>query len=210
MHAGIGQPEVITKVFFDMEFTGLHQRTTPISIGCVSECGKELYAEFDDYASEQVSDWIAYNVLEYLRPPDHVFCVTDARHEHIGSTNEIAFALRDWLAQFDKVEMWGDCLAYDWVLFCELFGGALSIPDNVYYIPFDMCTTLRDAGLDPDIGREEFALSDAAGAMPDPSRWEKHNALWDALVIKRMYAVVEGLRMPRREAGQAPHFGNHQ
>ena len=38
-----------TKVFFDMEFTGLHKNTTLISIGLVSECGKKYYAEFNDY-----------------------------------------------------------------------------------------------------------------------------------------------------------------
>jgi DNA polymerase III epsilon subunit-like protein len=33
-----------TKIFFDTEFTGLHQKTTLISIGLVSECGKTFYA----------------------------------------------------------------------------------------------------------------------------------------------------------------------
>jgi hypothetical protein len=35
-----------TKIFFDTEFTGLHQGTTLISIGLISECGKTFYAEF--------------------------------------------------------------------------------------------------------------------------------------------------------------------
>jgi hypothetical protein len=39
-----------TKIFFDTEFTGLHQGTTLISIGLISECGKTFYAEFTDYA----------------------------------------------------------------------------------------------------------------------------------------------------------------
>ena len=37
-----------TKIFFDTEFTGLHQNTTLISIGLVSECGKSFYAELVD------------------------------------------------------------------------------------------------------------------------------------------------------------------
>jgi hypothetical protein len=32
-----------TKIFFDTEFTGLHQNTTLISIGLISECGKNFY-----------------------------------------------------------------------------------------------------------------------------------------------------------------------
>ena len=47
-----------TKIFFDTEFTGLHQNTTLISIGLVSECGKTFYAEFNDYDFNQVDDWL--------------------------------------------------------------------------------------------------------------------------------------------------------
>ena len=47
-----------TKVYFDCEFTGLHQNTTLISIGLVSERGNYFYAEFTDYNKDQVNDWI--------------------------------------------------------------------------------------------------------------------------------------------------------
>ena len=90
--------------------------------------------------------------------------------------------MSDWLGHFKKVEIWSDCLAYDWVLFNNLFGHAFNIPENVYYIPFDLCTLFKTKGIDPDINREEFAgMTEGA---------EKHNALWDAKVIK---ACVEKL-----------------
>ena len=50
-------------LFFDMEFTGLRQNTTPISIGIVSEDGKTFYAEFTDYDEGQCNDWIKENVI---------------------------------------------------------------------------------------------------------------------------------------------------
>lgn len=37
------------KVFWDFEFTGLHQHTTPISLGCITEDGQTFYAEFVDF-----------------------------------------------------------------------------------------------------------------------------------------------------------------
>ncbi len=37
------------KIFFDTEFTGLHQGTTLISIGMITEDGRELYCELNDY-----------------------------------------------------------------------------------------------------------------------------------------------------------------
>jgi hypothetical protein len=73
--------------------------------------------------------------------------------------------------------MWSDCLAYDWVLFCQLWRGAFNIPKVVYYIPFDLATVFRVTGNDPDVNREEFAGIEGA----------KHNALHDARVIKACY-----------------------
>lgn len=157
----------MTKVFFDTEFTGLTQDTTLISFGAISEHGDALYFELTDYEKSQVDDWLAKNVIANLDPRSHQV-----------TTHEAAAILREWLSQFENVEMWSDCLSYDWVLFCNLFGHAFNIPQNVYYIPFDICTLFKAHGIDPDVTREEFAGM-TGGA--------KHNALWDARVIMACY-----------------------
>lgn len=181
-----------TKVFFDTEFTGLHQSTTLISIGLVADDGKTFYAEFTDYDESQVDDWVQENVIDNLIYPQDEGCGLEYTNEGEytkegdpptvkgtwGSSAYMA-VLRRWIERLGEVEMWSDCLAYDWVLFCELFGGAMSIPENIHYIPFDICTLFKMRGIDPDINREEFA------GMTDGS--QKHNALWDALVIKGCY-----------------------
>jgi hypothetical protein len=77
------------------------------------------------------------------------------------------------------VEIWSDCLSYDWVLFNDLFGSAFDIPKNVYYIPFDICTLFKIKGIDPDISREEFIDNSVDGV--------KHHALYDAKVIKACF-----------------------
>lgn len=181
-----------TKIFFDTEFTGLHQNTTLISIGCVAENGMTFYGECDDFNLYQVDEWIQENVVSNLIMHNDDNCETYSSW-HIGDcyppnemrsygTNKfIADAMSDWLHYFDEVEMWSDCLAYDWVLFNQLWGHAFKIPANVYYIPFDICTLFKVKGVDPDINREEFAGMDKA---PDS---QKHNALWDAKVIKKCY-----------------------
>lgn len=168
------------KIFWDCEFTGLHQNTTLISIGLVTEDGQEFYAEFDDFDRRQVDQWIQENVIDRLwLPDDFVLEVTENLWRIKGPRAKVQQYLFRWLRQREAaIEMWSDCLAYDWVLFCDLFGGALSIPDCVYYIPFDLCTLLKIKGIDPDINREEYA-----GLTSD---W-KHNALWDAQVIKACY-----------------------
>ena len=68
------------KLFFDMEFTGLHKETTPISLGIVSEDGKTFYAEFTDYDESQCNDWIKENVIHNLylsHIPWHSQCLKD-------------------------------------------------------------------------------------------------------------------------------------
>ena len=51
------------KIFFDTEFTGLHQDTTLISIGMIAEDGRELYCELNDYDKTQIDDWLKDNVI---------------------------------------------------------------------------------------------------------------------------------------------------
>jgi hypothetical protein len=171
------------RVYFDTEFTGLRQRTTLISIGLISDDGRTFYAELNDYDGSQIDDWLRDNVLAHLR-----FLETrstpklDLEHHAMkGDRYAVSASLREWLAQWDKVVMWSDCLAYDWVLFCELFGGAMDIPSNVYYIPMDLSTLLYAKGVDPDVSRED--LAEITGA--------KHNALHDAKVIRACVRALE-------------------
>ena len=171
------------KLFFDTEFTGLHKNTTLISLGIISEDGRTFYAEFTDYDKTQINDWIQENVINnlllssfkegYLSPYNNkqMFVKSDSK--------TILKELKKWIEQFDEVEMWSDCLAYDWVLFNDIFGHAFNIPQNVYYIPFDICTLFKIKGIDPDISREEFINNSVKG--------EKHNSLYDAKVIKECF-----------------------
>lgn len=173
----------MTKIFFDMEFTGLHKNTTIISIGLISECEKPYYLEFNDYDKTQVTKWIQDNVITNL-----------AYDENKKTSMEQAKGILEaYFLQFDKVEMWSDCLSYDWVLFNHIFGDAFSIPKNVYYIPFDICTLFKIKGIDPDISREKFS------GLTDNTK--KHNALWDAKVIKKCYEKLCELKNPAASYG---------
>lgn len=159
-----------------MEFSGLHQKTTLISLGIVSDCGKTFYAEYMDYDEDQCDNWIKENVIKnlYLKEKENDYSLEKCRVK--STKDEIIAVLEIWLEQFDSIEMWSDCYAYDWVLFCNIFGGAFSIPKNIFYIPFDLATAFKMKGVDPDVNREEYSgLKEGA---------VKHNALWDALAIQ--------------------------
>lgn len=163
------------KIFFDTEFTGLYQNTNLISIGITAENGQEFYAEIEDFDKKYISQWIKENVISNLTG------------KNVIKKNELKDKLTRWLSQFDEVEVWSDCLAYDWVLFCQIWGGAKHVPSNVYYIPFDICTLMKAKGVDPDISREEFAGKEQFNFS------RKHNAMHDARVVKACYdKLMEG------------------
>ena len=178
----------MTKLFFDTEFTGLHQNTTLISIGIVSDCGKTFYAEFTDYDKTQVDEWLKTNVIDDLILPHDLGGNGVAVDGFVGDTKFIKEHLTKWLSQFESIQIWSDCLSYDWVLFCQIFGHAFSIPNNIYYIPFDICPLLLQKIGDADINREEYAGNMIE--VNDSRNWggvSKHNALWDAYVIRACY-----------------------
>lgn len=168
------------KVFFDTEFTGLHKDTTLISIGLVSDDGRKFYAEFNDFNLGQLDSWLLDNVISNLKYNDvnRYKLYSNLEVYMKGSISEVAQELELWLNQFGEVELWSDCLAYDWVLFNHIFGHAFNVPHNVYYIPFDICTLFKLKGIDHDISREEFANIESM---------KKHNALDDAIIIKECY-----------------------
>ena len=182
------------KIFLDTEFTGLHQYTTLISIGIISEFGDTFYAEFTDYDKNQVDNWIQENVInnlcligKYNNPTwFHLDNLDDNIHMSVsGNIKYIKMMLDEWFDvvlnnnEENNIEIWSDCLSYDWVLFNQLYGNALNLPDFIYYIPFDICTFMKLTGVDPDISREEFIGNSVEG--------DKHNSLYDAKVIKACY-----------------------
>lgn len=198
-----------TKIFIDTEFTGLHQATTLISLGMVSDCGKTFYAEFTDYDKTQLNDWLEENVIANTwvainKPITSMgeVVTTDLVNRckwadvHVfGSSEYIKPFLEEWLSQFEEVIVWSDCLSYDWVLFCNIWGHAFNVPKNVFYIPMDICTLFEAKNINPDISREEYCKIDMLlnnslfknFKKGNKNGLKKHNALWDAFVIRECY-----------------------
>lgn len=190
-----------TKLFIDFEYTGLHQATTPISLGIISECGKTFYAEFTDYDRTQLNDWLDENIIPNtwvainnpITSMGEVIGDTRWADKHVfGSSDYIKPFLEEWLSQFEKIVIWSDCLAYDWVLFNQIWGHAFSIPENIYYIAMDICTVFEMQGIDPDISREEYCeienfTEEKTKGLYNDFKSVKHNALWDAFIIRECY-----------------------
>lgn len=191
-------------LFFDFEFTGLHAGTTPISLGIVAENFGFFYAEFTDYDETQIErekdggEFIKTNVLDNLILEKQNLKENDFYEYYKGNDlfamkvrgnkSFIAEKLKKWLFSFNtQLEMWGDCLHYDWVLFLDLFGSAFDLPECVYYIPFDICTLFKVKNIDPDINREEFVKEYIKTYKEADDFSNKHNSLHDADIIMYCY-----------------------
>lgn len=191
-------------LFFDFEFTGLHAGTTPISLGIVAENFGFFYAEFTDYDKTQIErekdggEFIKTNVLDNLVLEKQNLKENDFYEYYKGNDlfamkvrgnkSFIAEKLKKWLFSFNtQLEMWGDCLHYDWVLFLDLFGTAFDLPECVYYIPFDICTLFKVKNIDPDINREEFVEEYIKTYKEAVNFSNKHNSLHDADIIMYCY-----------------------
>lgn len=177
-----------SRIAIDLEFSGLHADATVISIALFSDCGKTFYAEFNDFDIDQTERMgckeAVFSGLQYLGDKSCGMYQNDFQDYYLKDNKEfIAKKMVEWFSKFEDIEIVGDVLAYDWVLFCDLFGGAFSIPKNVYYIPFDIANAFKIAGIDPDISRIEYLGGfDSLGFEYKP-----HNALTDAKVALSCY-----------------------
>lgn len=121
-HPGYSETPGSLRIFFDTEFTGIdHRHPRLISIGLVSEDGREFYAELtpDGYLPK-VTPWVRENVLPLL---DNGERVTPA---------ELTQRLGDWLASFgEPVQLATDSREYDWAMMEAIFWSNATWPANL-------------------------------------------------------------------------------
>ena len=197
------------KIFYDAEFTGLHKDTTLISIALVDEYGFALYAEFNDYDPKQVDEWIEENVLEntiHLRRKSNNIKIkfdfeTKCPHCEIlfGSKKTLRPIVLNWLSKYDNIELVSDVGHYDVVLLIDfLYGCALQSPICTYIDVNTMIANEYSISINEafDISREEVAkLSDF-----DDADVNKHNALYDTLVLKSIYESLKSKPKRKRKS----------
>lgn len=198
------------KIFFDTEFTGLRKETTLISLGMIAENGDTFYAEFIDYDESQCDDWIKENVIDNLlanSTKGMVAAMVEVDNYHLGTKSQIASRLKQWINKFDtdSIELVSDCCHYDMVLLIDLFGTAFDIPSRLCPVCYDINQdiaryyniTQKEAF---DLNREEILkehnVSITTNHLFDSMLMKgenyklKHNALWDATVIKDIYFLL--------------------
>lgn len=156
----------MTNWFIDTEFDEDGKTIELISIGLVSDNGREYYAVSSEFDPNHCNDWVKQHVLPKLIGPR--ISRAEIRQRVFELIQESRFDSRSPLA------FWGYFADYDWVVFCQLFGKMVDLPEG-----FPMyCNDLRQLMTEHSIHKD---------ALPKQPKSTEHNALSDARWTKEAY-----------------------
>jgi hypothetical protein len=154
------------KYFLDTEFVDDGRTIDLISIGIVAEDGREYYAQSIWVDLKKASPWVLENVVPHLIEDDNVW-------KNRKTIKQDILIFMD-IEKYGKPELWGYYSAYDHVVFCQLFGTMMDLPEGYPRYTRDLkqwCDQLGNPRLpSPESGRHH-ALDDA--------RWNRD--IWQIL-----------------------------
>ncbi len=166
----------MTCYFLDTEFVDDGSTIMPISLGLLCEDGRELYIEFEfDVEKARAHDFVRENVLPSLTG-DFPITREQARTSIVNFMRLDHRPLQRVLRRTPP-QVWAYYADYDWVLFCQIFGPMVDLPD---VLP-KFCMDLQQWWV--QLGRPE-------GVKP-PKSVNAHNALADANWNKKLHGRLE-------------------
>jgi len=153
------------KFFYDCEFMEKPGFLQLISIGVISEEGREFYACNSDADLRKANSWVKGNVIPIL--PDKSSNNIWKKEDTIR--NEIFSFLNP--SEDDPVELWGYYCDYDHVLMSWLFGRMVDLPKGMPMYTLDVRQLIYHM--------ENISVPDQKSGQ--------HNALEDARWVKETY-----------------------
>jgi hypothetical protein len=149
------------KYFIDTEFieSGSKHPLELISIGIVCDDGREYYAAVENPSLDNASPWVMENVIEHLD-------WSDAKSRDVIRDNILNFI------EMPNPIFYGYFADYDWILFCQLFGTMMDLPNGFPKFCMDL---------------KQFAVLLGNPELPKLPNKTEHHALWDAREMKFRY-----------------------
>lgn len=158
-------------IFFDSEFTHLDPNVGElISIGLVKESGEELYIELE-YNEKQAHPWVKKKVIPFLTGEQvNKEIAREEIWNFIGKDRKEKPYLMAYVNQFDAIYWY------------KLFEDPKNHP--AFWIPLDFASILFAHGYKPDSMQKEsfFTMLEI-----DKSKYNQHNALDDAKLLREVY-----------------------
>lgn len=147
-----------------------------LSLGLVAEDGRELYLVSSEWQDADLNPWVRENVIPYLG---------DGPRDTLSA---ICTRVEEFLDGDTAPEVWGYFSAYDWFLFCRLWGEWAAMPKILPKV----CMDLRQWALQIGVGSTEYKSA-------VPQLGTAHNALEDARWNRLLWAYLRD-----RQAGARP------
>lgn len=191
----------MTRYYLDTEFIDDGKTIEMISIGLVSDDGRELYFVSSEFDKSRCDEWLQTNVLNQL---PKCTCPGAGTLDHLGHWDPnckwrprkaIADAIREFIREEPKeqIEIWAYYASSDWVVFYQLFGKMIDMPKHFPFFvrclkqySLDLGYTGKFRDLLPDTGHHD-ALADA--------RWNRdvHKILMDRFAYLKQQADLAKL-----------------
>jgi len=179
-------------LYFDFEFNEFKINKTDtvidkISIGIVDEWQNKYYAVYNDFDIEEAwsREWLVENVLKQIFDEynDDGLAFTLENFKLIVESNgKSTEQVKQEIIEFvgtEPVSFHAYYADYDWVLFCQTFGGMMLLPDNYPMICLDLKQMMEERCLDSEWKKQ---------ACPDPEG--EHNALVDAEWNRQLHNCI--------------------
>lgn len=160
--------------YYDTEFIEDGRTIDLISIGIVSEDGREYYAVNRNMPLRRIRKhpWLMANVVPHLPQPkgDRILqlpdrALFDYAHPTVKSRGRIADEVRRFLHAGEEPVLWANWGAYDHVVLCQLWGSMADHPAGLPMFSRDLqqLLDLAPAGFEPprQLAAEHHALADA-------------------------------------------------
>lgn len=163
------------RYYLDTEFDETKDHLVLLSLGLRGEDDRELYLVSADFNATLCNSWVQANVLPHLHdfvPKDHLPA------KYVMPKDRFAERIELFLTHDGNPEFWGYYCAYDWVLFCRLWGGMLRMPGRFPKICYDL-KQIADVLL-PGV---DFKAD-------NPKESPKHNALADARWNQQLHCWI--------------------
>lgn len=165
-----------------------------------------FYEDSVEFLRKNKNSWVDFEKVAFITTSEKEFmnekislsyhAVEDEKGNRIvfGDKEWVGTHLKEWLSQFDSIQFVSDVCNYDFVLLIDLLTGgktALDLPDNISAVCHDINSDIarhyggyeREAF---DKSREEI-VSELCGHEIEGM---KHNALYDAEVIKAIWEEI--------------------
>jgi 3' exoribonuclease, RNase T-like len=144
------------RFFYDCEFIEDGATIDLVSIGVVSEDGREFYAVSTEFEASRAIDWVRRNVLDKLpSPADKAW----------RSRERIREDLLTFLLEGDEpIELWAWMASYDHVVLAQLWGDMRALPRAIPRFTHEL--------------RQEWERYGSPTMPPQPL--DQHDALADA------------------------------